>query len=429
MNLDLNVNSVHFRDVRPQPAVSAKTVTQNSQELSKSISLFCYDWFRIAYKTKSAEENICISPASAVFALLMAYVGASGKTKDEMAKALHLTSNIDNLAKMLFPLSQSLTHDDTLKIANTLFVMSGFDLTPQYAQRSQEMFQATPNFVDFNESGKSASTINKWVEDQTNSRIKDLVKPSMLNGDTRAVLVNAIYMLATWKFEFKKDQTEENTPFFVNKGIKVLVPMMKQTADFEVGKNDQCQFIVLPYEEKKEDTRRLEMMIFLPKKSVDLDKFLPSLNHDYVESCRNSVRPREVDLSLPRFELNDEQNLNSALMNLGMQKAFGKGAEFDIVNDSIYISDVVQKTFMKVDEKGTEAAAATAVLMMTECAGPEPIKFEVNRPFVSLVRDAETGTVLFISGVKKPGSSESPSEANQEKPTLFDKLKGVLTKK
>ncbi len=395
-------------NVQPPQPVICLPPQPRPEDLGESVSRFCYDWLRLALKDKGPEENTCISAASAYYALLLAYVGAKGKTKEEMATVQHLGYYGQQASGAYYLSALHLMHDDVLKVANTLFLNSGCELNAEYAELVKWGFGVEPATVDFAQPEAAAGTINSWVEEKTNNRIKNLVAPDNLGADTSTVLVNAIYLLAKWKAKFEKDFTDDAAKFFVSKEKSVTVPLMFQHETHAVGNNADGQFIALPYDESDESKRKLEMMIFLPNEELGVDGLVNKLSHDYVNECRNSLWNREVMLFLPRFELNDKCELSEALNTLGMPTAFTHEAEFDIVKDQpTKISKVLQKTFMKVDEEGTEAAAATAVASVFSTCVQEiqPVYFRVDRPFLLVVRDAVTGTPLFTARVNDPTAS------------------------
>jgi serpin B len=380
------------------------------------MSYFCYDWFKEALKGRKPDENTCISPASALIALSMVYMGAKGETKAEMTSALRLINDIDELVKKIFPLSQNLTHDHTLKMANTLFLQEGLELQDQFAHVVKETFQASPYQIDFRLPKIAANYINSWVETNTNNLIHDLIAPDMIDNQTCTVLVNAIYMLAMWKSQFNKKFTHQADFNLMDKTFKVQMmrqdPVgagMKCKFECPYGSDDDfCKYVALPYLESDDKKRSLEMMIFLPKKNTTVEALAQKLSHEYVNQCRKKTYEMEVDITLPKFQLEDSHDLEEALRALGMNRAFTEGdAEFDIIKrQSIYIQKVVQKVFMKVNEEGTEAAAATAVIGGAEsCCFPP--KFLVNKPFIVVVRDQVSGVPLFISQINKP---EYPTE-------------------
>jgi serpin B len=380
---------------------------QNRPVIAESISRFAYDWFHEVLKNKKRDENTCLSPASAVLAMTMVYICAKGKTKEEMQKALHLPERIDELAQSLLSFSKNLSCDSNVKNAYNIFLQANLELEEEFAYKSEKLFQARPSAVNYLEPEDAAEVINRWVANNTNQRIKNLVDSGMFNEETCITLVNAVCMQAKWAVAFDKELTCSEK--FTSAGNNIDVQMMrhvKKSYDnefkFDYGKNNECEYIVLPYIEGEESLRKLERMIFLPNVEVDVHEFAKKLSHDYVKSCRTNTSLEKVYVTLPKQTLTDSHDLEEALRALGMNTAFNYDAEFKmIVDKSIHITKIVQKNFLKTDEEGSEGTSGTAAIGGCEsfCA---PTEFRVNRPFIAIDRDAITGAPVFLSLVNVP---------------------------
>jgi serpin B len=241
-------------------------------------------------------------------------------------------------------------------------------------------------------------TINNWVSDQTQEKIKDLIPQGAINAMTRLVLTNAIYFNAAWQYPFDKDVTSSGDFFLLN-GNSVSIPMMRQTESFGYTAGDGYQAVELPY-----DGRELSMVIILPEQGR-FDAFEASLNRPLAESIIGGMENKEVDLSMPRFTYKSDFSLKQVLTTLGMTEAFiPEEADFSGMDgkQDLFVQDVLHKAFIAVDETGTEAAAASGVVVGTTSVPAEIITVQVDRPFVFLIRDIGTGAILFVGRVVNP---------------------------
>ena len=240
-------------------------------------------------------------------------------------------------------------------------------------------------------------TINKWVSDQTEDRIKDLIPEGSINPLTRLVLTNAIYFNATWKFPFKPEATTTG-PFHLINGNDVTVPMMKQTEYFGYAESGNYLAVELPY-----DGNQLSMVILMNQTGKFSD-FENTLKSPAVKAIIDSLKNTRVALTMPKFEFESEFGLKETLMGMGMEEPFRDSADFSGMSkeSDLHIDDVVHKAFVSVDEAGTEAAAATGVIVGTTSMPPEPVTVTLDRPFVFLIRDIKTGAILFIGRVMNP---------------------------
>jgi serpin B len=246
---------------------------------------------------------------------------------------------------------------------------------------------------------KARVAINDWVSEQTESRIKDLIPAGAIDTLTRLVLTNAIYFNAAWYMPFHEESTEDG-PFHLLDGSEVTVPMMKQTESFGYSAGKGYQAVELLY-----DGRELSMVLLVPDAGA-FETFEDTLDVDRVESILKDLAPTQVALSMPKFKVESSFSLVDALTALGMPDAFTDRADFSGMtgNRELSISDVVHKAFVSVDEKGTEAAAATAVIMKLTAAPAEPVSVTLDRPFIFAIRDMETGALLFVGRVLDPSA-------------------------
>lgn len=340
-------------------------------------------------------DNTVTSPLSASVLLAMVAAGAGGDNAEEMVQLLRLDGPQDTRnAALLAALVDS--DDVTLAIANSLWAAEGYPFENDYTSFVQATYGATLDEVDLG-SQAAAEAIDHWVDERTNGLIDEMAADLDL-PDPQAVLVllNAVHFLGTWTTSFDEGDTRE-APFTLAGGDEVEVPMMHlRGAQVETSFGDGFQMLRLPYG----DEGRFGMEVMLPDEGVALDGLLTHLDADVWRDAVDDLQTTTLsEIALPRFELEWDANLNQVLQSLGMVSAFGGGDFTPMSPANPFLSTVVQKTYIRVDEKGTEAAAVTGGVM-GESAGPP--SFRVDRPFAFTVSDRETGAVLFLGSVHDP---------------------------
>ena len=361
-------------------------------------------------RNAAAGENAVLSPASIVLALAMARAGAQGDTAVEMDEVLRGAA-ADANSGWLNALDAALAMrsgtfkdrfnkdaDVLLRIANESFGQQGFPLESAYLEALASRFGAGVRLVDFIEHAEDARhQINAWVKDQTEDRIPELLPPGTVDSLTRLVLVNAIYLKAAWHVPFLLEGTKP-AAFRGLDGAKVDVPTMHGSSGFRYAEGDGWQAVELPYV-----GRQLAMLVILPD---DLRAFEARLDGHGLSQITAALEDRLVTLALPRFGIESKVTMNQVLADMGMPLAFDPDkADFDGISsadDDLYISAVIHQANIDVDEEGTEAAAATGVVVGTTSAGPEPVTMTVDRPFLFALRDLETGAILFLGRVVEP---------------------------
>ena len=378
----------------------------------------------------TGDGNLCLSPYSIQSALAMTYAGADGETRTEMARVLHFPTNDGGVPASFFALQRSLqemsaktaelvkqskkiggpSEPITLHIANRLFAQNGYKFREAFLSLVKQNFGGAFEPVDFIADPAAATQrINKWVADQTRDRIRDLIPGGALDKTTRLVLANALYLKAPWASEFSQNATQPE-PFFVHGGAPVDVPMMRKTdKHFGYARHEGFTVVSLPY--AGDD---LQFVVLLPDEIDGLRKLESKLTADVLAGCAK-LEKRDVDLHLPKFKLEPPTiTLAEKFEALGMKTAFDKpqgSANFDKIaprkpKDYLYISQIFHKTFIAVDEKGTEAAAATAVAMMAGTAfrspPPPPIEVKIDRPFIYAIQHVPSGVCLFLGRVTDP---------------------------
>jgi serpin B len=380
-------------------------------DLSDGNGAFAFDLYQ---QLKTGEGNLFYSPYSISAALAMTYAGAGGTTAERMARALHFDLPQEKLHPAFNWLDSELAKrgegaggkDDEgfrLNVVNAIWGQKDYEFKVAFLDTLAENYSAGLRILDFiSEPEKSRITINDWVSEQTEERIQDLIAPGGITPLTRLVLTNAIYFNAAWENQFYEEATTD-LPFYLLGGGSVTVPMMRQTESFGYAEGDNYQAVELPY-----DGRELSMVILLPTEGK-FTEFENSLDYRQADRIIGSLKDKRVKLTMPKFEFESEFSLKQALSALGMAEAFSGGADFSGMtgNNDLFIGDVVHKAFVSVDENGTEAAAATAVIMVTSAPVPrpeEPVTVTVDRPFIFLIRDIETGAILFIGQVMNPAA-------------------------
>jgi serpin B len=353
-------------------------------------------------KLWSTEGNLFFSPYSVSAALAVAYAGARGDTRTQMARALSFLQDQTRLQTAFALLREKLEESGRrghiqVSTANTLWPRIGCEFPGGFLKLARKYYgvQITP--VDYGDEETARRTINSWVEEKTQNRIKDLISAGVLDSMTRLVLVNAIYFKGDWATRFDPELTSQE-PFLVAQGSQVQVPMMKLKHDFNYAESDSLQVLELPY--AGDD---LAMILLLPREVSGLAGLEGSLAVENLDTWTKNLEKVEVDVCLPRFELSFPFRLDDTLRSMGMIAAFSDQADFSGMDGSreLYIGAVLHKAFVSVNEQGTEAAAATALTMQTKALSI-PVVFRADHPFLFLIRAKSTGSILFIGRVANP---------------------------
>jgi serpin B len=354
------------------------------------------------------EGNLFYSPYSISLALAMVYAGARGETADQMANTLYFMLPEESLHPAFNYLDLELAsrgegaegRDDQgfrLHIANAIWGQEGYEFLDPFLDTLARNYGAGLQVMDFADApDPSRVVINDWVSEQTEGRIEDLLPPGSVTPLTRLILTNAIYFNAAWANTFNEGATAD-APFYLADGSQVNVPMMRQTDSFGYAAGEGYQIVELPY-----DGGQLSMVILLPDTGT-LDAFTGQLDAEFMDENLR-VAYRQVNLAMPRFEFESEFILADTLARMGMEEAFTEQADFSGMtgNQELYITDILHKAFVAVDEEGTEAAAATAVIVGETAMPDQPISVTVDHPFLFVIRDIETGTILFVGRVMNP---------------------------
>ncbi len=366
--------------------------------------------FAIALHQRLAEDggNLVASPFSISSALAMTYAGAGGQTAAQMEDVLRFAGEDvhEAFAAVVGELREREADEDyELVIANALWGQEGYDYAPTFLEVLETQYKAPLREADFaGDPVAEADRINAWVEEQTQERIQDIIPPGALDALTRLVLVNAIYFKGAWGEPFEEEATSSEA-FTRADGEEVEVDMMRQTEPFRYAEADGVQVLELPYE-----GRDVAMLVALPEAHDGLPALEAELTGDTVEQWVEALNREQVDVKLPKFEFTTEVRLDDVLQALGMRDAFSP-EDSDFLGmapdaDDLHISAVLHKAFIDVHEEGTEAAAATAVVMQVTAIMPvdEPVAFHADRPFLFLLRDQHSGSILFMGRAADPSA-------------------------
>jgi len=352
------------------------------------------------YRRLGAEPgNIFLSPASVSMALGMVHAGAEGETAGEMERALRYPAAglHEGMASLLRRLPIA-ADGRRVSIANALWVQQSFALKASYLETVRRHYGGGARQVDFVGAPVEAiAALNRWAEEQTAGRIKTILQRENINDRTRLVLTNAVYFKADWLLPFQAAQTRSR-PFRLAGGGSVSVPMMRQRANFRLLETPAFEAVEMPYKGEE-----LSMLLFLPSETSSLRQFEQALEgqalRSWAEQLMSSER-RDLEMVLPKLELETRVSLVPQLQALGMRRAFTQMAQLGGMSDArLYLSDVLHQTILRVDEKGTEAAAVTAGLAEIVSM---PKQFHADRPFFFVIRDNRSGTLLFLGRIERP---------------------------
>lgn len=367
---------------------------------------FAFDLYQ---SLRAGDGNLILSPYNISLTLAMTYAGASGETETQMARALHFTLPQDRLNPAFNQLDTNLSQEGQssatdrqplqLNIANAVWAEQTFPFLQTYLDLIAQNYGAGIHLADFiHQFPRVRTQINNWVSDQTKGKIQNLIPDGALNADTRMVLVNAIYFKADWQEPFDPDNTT-NAPFHILDGSQVDVKTMNDTLHIPYSSGDGYQAVELPYQ-----NGTAAMDILVPD-TGNFDQFESTITAESFDKIRNDMQPASVMLSLPKFTFDSQFSLSDQLTTLGMPDAFDANkADFSGMTgkQDLFISNVVHKANITVDEKGTEAAAATGVIMQATSAMVTQINLQIDRPFLYVIRDLNSGQILFIGRVLNP---------------------------
>jgi serpin B len=396
-------DATEIRD--PAPVPLPEVSPEVTQGVARSINAFGLAYYQ---GVASSPGNVVASPASIAFAFAMTHAGAEAETATEIASVFRFTAQGDDLYAGFTRMLEgwNAAGEVELAVANRLFGERTAEFDPAFIDLTSKFFRAPLQPMDFKTDAEAArKEINAWVEQRTKSRIKDLLPEGVVSDTTRLVLTNAIYFKGDWASPFEKEATRPGE-FRAPTG-KIEVPMMAQQSHFPWldDASHAAQVLELPYKGGS-----LSMLIALPHADDGLAALEAALTPEVLDGWAQGLKNRDVFVSLPKFRIEPEKStpLRETLQQMGMKRAFDPGlAQFGKMAPTpppLFISDAFHKAFIAVDEKGTEAAAATAVVMGEGAAAPSapPVRFNADHPFLFLLRDRTTGALLFVGRVTKP---------------------------
>ncbi len=372
-----------------------RELTQFEKQLVQADNKFGLKLFRETVKYEP-EKNIFISPLSVAMALGMTYNGANSETKTAMEITLELqgltVQQINEAYKSLIELLTNLDPKVTFEIANSIWYREDFYVLPEFINTNQSYFNAVVSSLNFS-SPETLSIINNWVKNATKGKIEKILDE--IPADVVMYLINAIYFKGDWTYQFDKDKTEDAL-FYTSPGVTLPCKMMKQENSFLYFQNDDFQAIDLSYGDKD-----YSMTIFLPNPETEINLLISGMTQEHYTNWLGSFNETELTLFMPRFKCEYEIKLNDILVNLGMGIAFTGQADFTKINPDgdLFISEVKHKTFINVDEEGTEAAAVTSVGIIRTSFPPT---MRLDKPFFFVIRENRSETILFMGKIIKP---------------------------
>lgn len=350
-------------------------------------------------------KNTFLSPHSVAVALAMTYEGARGATAAQMSESLRFEVSPERLRPGFEALREAIRPAEdagyTLQVGSSLWGMQGKEFLPGFLEVLRTDYEAPLHQVDFAESEAARATINDWVAEVTRGKIDELIPPGLLDAMTRLVLVNAIYFKGDWAARFDVKATK-TAPFQVLQGKPVRTPLMHQVAEFGYRELEDAQVLSLPYQGEE-----LSMVVVLPRQADGLTALEAALDAASLKEWTEDLEQRKVSVFLPRFKIEAAFSLSEALAALGMKDAFDpKVADLSGMDGTreLYLKEVVHKSFVEVNEEGTEAAAATGAVVGVRSVPPPPPEFRADRPFLFFIRHEGTGAILFIGRVANPAS-------------------------
>ncbi len=385
-------------DVRMAPDNSGimKTVEANNR--------FALDFYK---RYSPSETNIFFSPYSISAALAMTYEGAGGKTAEEMAKVFYFPLDEQSRRQGYMALFREINRKDKkykLSTANALWAQKYYSFLREYFDVVGQYYGGSVKNMDFKTlAEESRKEINRWVEKETNDKIKDIIPSGVINALTKLILTNAVYFRGEWIKQFDAKKTLEQD-FMVSGGKTVKVPIMERTGDeavFPYSEDIMAQVLEMPY--SGDD---LSMLVLLPKDG-DMKRMENALSLKKLQEWQNALKKQRVEVFFPKFKLETKYSMSGDLAAMGMPSAFSGSADFSGMTGrrDLCISDVIHKAYVEVNEEGTEAAAATAVIMkltaMPSPSIPVPV-FRADRPFIFIIRQKATGNILFMGRVRNP---------------------------
>jgi serine protease inhibitor len=378
----------------------SRDLTPDEQALVRADQGFGFNLFR-QIVAQEGDKNVFVSPQSVALALAMTWNGAGGETREAMARAMEIAElTPDQVGEAYLGLVEILTHQDRkvdFRIANSIWYRRELPVEQSFIDTNMTWYDARVSGLDFNDPS-AADTINAWVDESTNGKISEIVD-SPIDPMLVMFLINAIYFKGKWSQEFDKDRTGEE-PFHLPDGTQRTVSTMVQEAELGYAENAEVQAVDMGYGDAG-----FSMTVLLPREGVSVDDVVQGLDAGSWQALSGQIAEREIEIHMPSFKMEYELTLNDALIAMGMEPAFTAGvADFSGISAAgdLFISKVKHKTFVEVNEEGTEAAAVTSVEVGLTSVPPPPEVVRVDRPFLFLIRESHTGSIIFMGKIVDP---------------------------
>jgi serpin B len=376
-------------------------LTAVSSEILHADNQFGFELFKQVISKQDDNQNTLVSPLSVALALTMTYNGAADSTASAMEETLYLSGmEKDEINKSYKELIESLFSADpkvTMEIANSIWYRDDFSVKDNFLELNKDYFDAEVSALDFDDS-KTPDWINEWVSEKTHHKIQEVV--TEIDPETVMYLINALYFNGKWKYQFEQSKTMDGL-FYLPDGITIETPMMHLEAELSVYACENFQAVELPY-----GRGNYNMICMLPTNSLTADDLAMELTQQSWDQMLNEFVQQKTNIYLPRFEFEYKNELRDELSEMGMERAFDPDlADFEYINSEyqLFISKVLQKTYIKLDEKGTEAAAVTSVEVGLTSAGP-PNVIRFNHPFLFAIYEKSTGGILFMGKMINPSA-------------------------
>ena len=375
-------------------------LTAKQNERAETDNSFAFKMFREVSKQEG--NNTFFSPLSLNMALGMLYNGASGDTRNEIVEALGITdfseTEINEYYQKIAQAFLGIDPTTDIAIANSIWYRNNFSVKNSFVEIGKEYFDAEVQALNFN-NPIAANTINNWCAEKTNNRIKNIIGSTIPN-DMMMYLVNALYFKSQWQMDIKFDKEKTKLDNFTKTdGLKKKVNLMEQTSNLNYFADEHLQCVEMDY-----GNRAFSMIAILPSKNRSINQLIDYLDSEKLHNAIKNMRWQKVWLKLPRFKIECDFSLAQPIKNLGMEQMFSGGFA-NISDDDLWVSNIIQKTFVEVNEEGTEAAAATTIFIVGSVGWQqkiEPVRFFADRPFVYLIREKSTGVILFIGRMDEP---------------------------
>jgi serpin B len=383
---------------------ATKPDTSEIEELQMEIAINKFG-FNLYNQISQQGKNTFFSPISISSAMAMAYLGADGETKNEFQQVLHFKDNKPEFHENFKKLNDEIVSSDSINlfhIANSIWLQKDFQLRTDYSDGLNSYYSGNFFAVDFSDNGnreQARNNINKWVSNETNDKIKNIIPNGVLTSQTRTVLVNAVYFLSEWKKSFRAERNTQAN-FYTGDSKIISSTFMNNSQSIAYYEDEKLQCVEIPYKGNK-----YSLFIALTKDKKPGDWYKEHFTYNYLQKVQDEFKNAKVDVSIPKFKMETSYELIPFLQSMGMKEAFTDRANFSKMRDEndLKITDVLHKAFVEVNEKGTEAAASTAVVMSVKSAAIiEWKKFIADHPFMFMILDKETNTILFMGELNRP---------------------------